>query len=63
VVAIDDPASLLTLQPGEPPGERRALALVAAGTGLGVALMWWAASGIRLHRRRADTPTSPHRMT
>jgi len=48
VVAIDDPASLLTLQPGEPPGERRALTLVAAGTGLGVALMWWAGDRYRV---------------
>jgi glucokinase len=41
VIAITDPASLLTLQAGEPPPEHRALALVAAGTGLGVALMSW----------------------
>jgi len=41
VIAISDPASLLTLQAGNPPAERRALALVSAGTGLGVALMWW----------------------
>ena len=41
VVAIDDPASLLSLQAGDPPRERRALALVAAGTGLGVAVMSW----------------------
>lgn len=41
VVAITEPASLLTLQAGEPPTERRALTLVAAGTGLGVALMSW----------------------
>ncbi|HUQ81679.1 MAG TPA: glucokinase [Gemmatimonadaceae bacterium] len=41
VIAITDPASLLTLQAGEPPPEHRALTLVAAGTGLGVALMSW----------------------
>jgi glucokinase len=41
VIAISDPASLLTLQRGNPPTERHALALVSAGTGLGVALMWW----------------------
>jgi len=41
VVAIDDPSSLLSLQAGDPPRERRALALVAAGTGLGVAVMSW----------------------
>ena len=41
VVAITDPASLVLLQAGKPPEERRALALVSAGTGLGVALMWW----------------------
>ena len=31
----------MTLQKGSPPAEHRALALVAAGTGLGVALMSW----------------------
>lgn len=41
VVAITDPASLVSLQAGSLPEERRALALVSAGTGLGVALMWW----------------------
>ncbi len=41
VVAITDPSSLVTLQKGNPPSERRALVLVSAGTGLGVALMWW----------------------
>lgn len=41
VIAISDPAALLALQEGSPPPERRALALVSAGTGLGVALMWW----------------------
>ena len=41
VIAISDPASLLTLQRGNPPVERHARALVSAGTGLGVALMWW----------------------
>lgn len=41
VVAITDPASLVSLQAGSPLEERRALALVSAGTGLGVALMWW----------------------
>ena len=41
VVALEDPASLRCLQSGEPPREPRALALVAAGTGLGVALMSW----------------------
>lgn len=41
VVAIEDASSLLTLQPGEPPAEHRAQVLVAAGTGLGVALMSW----------------------
>lgn len=41
VIAISDPASLLALQPGSPPPEHRALALVAAGTGLGVAMMSW----------------------
>jgi glucokinase len=41
VMAITDPAGLLTLQTGVPPAERRALALVSAGTGLGVALMFW----------------------
>ena len=41
VIAIIDPASLVAIQAGSPPAERRALALVSAGTGLGVALMWW----------------------
>jgi glucokinase len=41
VLAITDPAALRTLQAGDPPAERRALALVSAGTGLGVALMSW----------------------
>ena len=41
VIAISDPASLLTLQRGSPPSEPHSLALVSAGTGLGVALMWW----------------------
>jgi len=41
VIAISDPASLLTLQRGNPPSEPHALTLVSAGTGLGVALMWW----------------------
>jgi len=41
VIAITDPAALHTLQAGHPPVERRALALVSAGTGLGVALMSW----------------------
>ena len=41
VIAIDDSASLLTLQTGNPPAEHRARVLVAAGTGLGVALITW----------------------
>lgn len=41
VIAISEPASLLTLQPGSPPTEPHARTLVSAGTGLGVALMWW----------------------
>jgi glucokinase len=41
VIAITDPTSLLALQAGEPPPEHRALTLVAAGTGLGVAVMSW----------------------
>ena len=41
VLAITDPAGLHTLQAGDPPAERRALGLVSAGTGLGVALMVW----------------------
>lgn len=41
VMAISDPESLMTLQKGTPPSERRALALVSAGTGLGVAFMLW----------------------
>jgi glucokinase len=41
VLAITEPTALLTLQQGSPPRERRALALVAAGTGLGVAIMSW----------------------
>lgn len=41
VIAMSDPGSLLTLQRGSPPDEHRALALVAAGTGLGVAVMSW----------------------
>jgi glucokinase len=41
VLALGDGASLLPLQAGEPPPEHRALALVAAGTGLGVAIMAW----------------------
>lgn len=48
VIAITDPASLLTLQRGSPPAERHALALVSAGTGLGVALMWWDGNGYRV---------------
>jgi glucokinase len=41
VIAIKDPAELLTLQTGSPPREHHALALVSAGTGLGVATMVW----------------------
>jgi glucokinase len=41
VLAVTDPAALVTLQEGSPPPEHRARALVSAGTGLGVALMWW----------------------
>jgi glucokinase len=41
VIALSDRTSLLTLQAGSPPPEHRALALVAAGTGLGVALISW----------------------
>lgn len=41
VLAFSEPASLVTLQVGDPPPEHRALTLVAAGTGLGVALMSW----------------------
>lgn len=51
VVAIDDPASLLPLQRGEAPPEHKALALIAAGTGLGVALMSW-------HRKRYQVAPS-----
>jgi glucokinase len=45
VMAISDPESLTTLQKGTPPTERRALALVSAGTGLGVAFMLWNGTG------------------
>ena len=48
VIAISDRASLATLQPGSPPPERHALALVSAGTGLGVALMWWDGSSYQV---------------
>jgi len=41
VVAITEPSELLTLQAGEPPDGHRALALLSAGTGLGVAMMSW----------------------
>jgi glucokinase len=41
VIALSDASSLLTLQAGSPPPVHRALTLVAAGTGLGVALMSW----------------------
>jgi glucokinase len=41
VIAITDRASLLMLQEGNPPPEHRARVLVAAGTGLGVALIAW----------------------
>jgi glucokinase len=41
VIAISDPAQLLPLQVGSPPPEHRALALVSAGTGLGVAMISW----------------------
>jgi glucokinase len=41
VLAIDDPSSLLTLQRGQVVAEHKGLALIAAGTGLGVALMSW----------------------
>jgi glucokinase len=41
VIAIDDRSSLQTLQAGDPPPEHKALALIAAGTGLGIALMSW----------------------
>lgn len=41
VIAIDDPASLLPLQRGDAPPEHKSVALIAAGTGLGVALMSW----------------------
>jgi glucokinase len=40
-VALDDPSTLLPLQEGRVAEEHGALALVAAGTGLGVALMSW----------------------
>ena len=48
VIAISDPASLLTLQRGSPPPERHALVLVSAGTGLGVGLMWWDGTAYRV---------------
>lgn len=48
VIAISDPASLLTLQHGSPPAERHSLVLVSAGTGLGVALMWWDGHGYQV---------------
>jgi glucokinase len=48
VIAITDPSSLLPLQVGEPPAEHRSLALIAAGTGLGVALMAWDGSGYQV---------------
>lgn len=41
VIAISEPSGLISLQQGDPPLERRALALVSAGTGLGVATMTW----------------------
>jgi glucokinase len=41
VITTADAGSLSTLQAGSPPPEHRALALVAAGTGLGVALIAW----------------------
>ena len=48
VVAISEPSGLLTLQAGDPPPERRALALVSAGTGLGVALMSWVGNAYKV---------------
>jgi glucokinase len=48
VIAISDPASLLTLQRGNPPAEPHALVLVSAGTGLGVAVMWWNGSAYQV---------------
>jgi len=48
VIAISDPASLLTLQRGNPPADRHALVLVSAGTGLGVAVMWWNGSAYQV---------------
>lgn len=45
VMAISDPGSLVTLQTGKSPAEHRALALVSAGTGLGVAFMLWNGTG------------------
>jgi glucokinase len=48
VIAISDPASLLTLQRGNPPAEPHALVLVSAGTGLGVAVMWWSGSAYQV---------------
>ena len=41
VIAIADRSSLHTLQSGDPPDGHRSLTLVAAGTGLGVAVMSW----------------------
>jgi glucokinase len=41
VLALNNPSGIVTLQEGSPPAEHRALALVAAGTGLGVAFMSW----------------------
>lgn len=41
VVAMSDPSAFMTLQRGEVQPHLRALALVAAGTGLGVAFMAW----------------------
>ena len=48
VIAMSDPASLLTLQRGNPPAEPHALVLVSAGTGLGVAVMWWNGSAYQV---------------
>jgi glucokinase len=41
VIAIADRTTLLTLQSGDPPDGHRTFTLVAAGTGLGVAVMSW----------------------
>jgi glucokinase len=57
------PGDVLSLQPGEP-SEHGAIAVIAAGTGLGAAFLTWDGSGYRAHASEGSHsncgPTTPH---